>query len=272
MSGFQSRRKFMGAAGVAAVAAADVAAFGGRHRRWCPPQPCPPCPLPWPPQPLPPDPQPNPDAGLRVRQSVNSLAPQQVDALRRGVAAMKALDASAPNDPRGWRFQANIHGNDGPLSNVLWGQCTHSNGAAQITLQFLTWHRAYLHFFERILRAMSGDPSLNLPYWDWTTDRTLPVAYREYVPGGNPLRDDTRQFNLNDGDALIPTAGRGLPGALAAPGFTGADGFSYLLEAQPHGSIHTGIGGHMGSTDTAGRDPVFWVHHANIDQIGRAHV
>jgi tyrosinase len=51
------------------------------------------------------------------------------------------------------------------------------------------------------------------------------------------------------------------------------------LEAIPHNRIHTAIGGSsaqsggsvrigfMGDTSTAARDPVFWVHHANIDRL-----
>src|SRR5215207_8952674 len=51
-------------------------------------------------------------------------------------------------------------------------------------------------------------------------------------------------------------------------------GFSLALESDPHGPIHTltsgadergNPNGDMGDTATAGRDPIFWVHHAAID-------
>lgn len=47
------------------------------------------------------------------------------------------------------------------------------------------------------------------------------------------------------------------------------DGFSPVLEDIPHGSVHSAVGTvkGMGSFEYAGRDPIFWLHHANIDRI-----
>jgi tyrosinase len=39
------------------------------------------------------------------------------------------------------------------------------------------------------------------------------------------------------------------------------------LDAQPHGSVHVHVGGTMGLFQTAGLDPVFWMHHCNIDRL-----
>src|SRR5687767_10300702 len=71
----------------------------------------------------------------------------EMTALRRGVAVMQQLSLDDPADPRGWRFQANIHGappEEG--SNPAWRQCQHGS------FFFLPWHRMYLYWFERILR------------------------------------------------------------------------------------------------------------------------
>ncbi len=87
------------------------------------------------------------------------------------------------------------------------------------------------------------------------------------MPGGNPLADQSRLNGLNDGDPLIPQAGRGLAAALAAGDFGGPQGHNYLLEFGPHNSVHGAIGGNMGDTATAGNDPVFWLHHANVDRL-----
>ena len=38
---------------------------------------------------------------------------------------------------------------------------------------FLPWHREFLFHFENALRA--SNPSVVLPYWDWTTNRTIPA-------------------------------------------------------------------------------------------------
>ena len=43
-----------------------------------------------------------------------------------------------------------------------------------------------------------------------------------------------------------------------------------LLESQPHDLVHTDVGGNgglMSSPTTAGLDPIFWLHHANIDRL-----
>jgi tyrosinase len=39
------------------------------------------------------------------------------------------------------------------------------------------------------------------------------------------------------------------------------------LEQKPHDLVHDGIGGLMGDPETAGYDPIFWLHHANIDRL-----
>ena len=31
--------------------------------------------------------------------------------------------------------------------------------------------------------------------------------------------------------------------------------------------MHVAVGGWMGSFETAGLDPIFWLHHANIDRL-----
>jgi len=49
----------------------------------------------------------------------------------------------------------------------------------------------------------------------------------------------------------------------------GRDGFSLALEITPHGDVHSAVGTvkGMGVFGFAGRDPIFWMHHANIDRI-----
>jgi tyrosinase len=39
------------------------------------------------------------------------------------------------------------------------------------------------------------------------------------------------------------------------------------MDAQPHGSVHNQVNGAMASFPTAGLDPVFWLHHCNIDRL-----
>src|SRR3979490_3552259 len=82
-------------------------------------------------------------------------------------------------DTSSWWFQANIHDlPDEELAKLraferFWRQCPHKNHF------FLRWHRAYLYFFERIVRKASGDADFTLPYWpyDDPLQASLPAAF-----------------------------------------------------------------------------------------------
>src|SRR5262249_3890259 len=74
--------------------------------------------------------------------------------------AMAAMLALPPTDPRNWYRNAFVHLLDCPHGN-WW---------------FLPWHRAYLVWFERICRQLSGDQNFALPYWDWTKNPQVPAA------------------------------------------------------------------------------------------------
>ena len=61
------------------------------------------------------------------------------------------------------------------------------------------------------------------------------------------------------------SSGLGFGGGSASPAqFNGAYGD---LEMQPHNVVHSALGGLMGDPDTAAQDPIFWLHHANIDRL-----
>jgi tyrosinase len=130
-----------------------------------------------------------------VRADFNTLGNAAVASLRNGIAAMMKLDLKDDGSPKpdadlsplGWKYQAFIHGVSLARFNAAgrpraWRTCEHSSWF------FLPWHRMELFFFERILRAMSGDNALTLPYWDFTVpdpDQTgmmvgarLPAAFR----------------------------------------------------------------------------------------------
>jgi len=147
---------------------------------------------------------------------------------------------------------------------------------------FLPWHRAYLAWFEQTIRDLTGDEDWALPYWDYSVpgdvaDRSLPVEFSvgTRVVGGravdNPLFADGR----NGG--AIPRQDVDIVGALSERrfvrsfprGFGGRDPDTTngLVEMEPHNFVHGDIGGLMGFTTTAGRDPIFWLHHANIDRL-----
>ncbi len=201
-------------------------------------------------------------AGVAVRRNVYSLAPNgpEMAALRRGIQVMRSRN---PEDPTSWNYQARIHGmvrgGAQPPFGAPWATCRHGSN------DFLSWHRLYLHFFERILRQASGDPSFTLPYWDYSVagQNSLPPAFRN--PSGDPLYEARRNPWINAGSPISPTVASSAA-AMQSPRFT-RPFFSAAVENQPHNVIHVEIGGAMGDPATAGEDPIFWLHHANIDRL-----
>lgn len=214
--------------------------------------------------------------------------------------AVERLRERPADDPTGWTYQAAVHGTT--VRPDRWrNQCQH------FSWFFLPWHRLYLYWFERIVRSVVAsldevDPETRdgwaLPYWDYggsRADAALPPAFRaRQLPDGrpNPLRVEQRDARMNRG-GLLPAQVTSARLALqtlefAAPrtpgqpaGFGGpVTGWHHAaesgvavpgaLEATPHGVVHTGVGGRggwMSGFDSAPLDPVFWLHHANIDRL-----
>jgi tyrosinase len=179
-----------------------------------------------------------------------------VTTYRAAVAAMKALPSS---NPISWVAQANIHNN----------KCPHG------CWFFLPWHRAYLLYFERICRKVTGDNSFALPYWNWTTSPSIPAPF--WGTSSNALYDSTRNVGPTDQadpswigapviENILSNPSFTLFGSSKPPGglptHTGS-GFG-ILEGNPHNNIHSWIGGDMGAF-LSPLDPIFWMHHNMLD-------
>ena len=189
----------------------------------------------------------------RVRPNIASLTPAQLAALKTGVQTMMGRSAS---DPTSWSYQAAMHYTFTTPTLPLWNGCQHG------TIQFLGWHRLFLYYFERILRKASGSPSLMLPFWNWTASRAMPAPFIDSTPG-NPLFTTHRGSGINGG-ALLPTSAVAITTPMADIPF---NDFTSDLEGTPHGAVHVACGGWMGSVPTAAQDPIFWLHHCNIDRL-----
>jgi tyrosinase len=171
----------------------------------------------------------------------------QYTSLLSAVAAMKAN--TDPNDPRSWTYWTNIHVN----------YCPH--GIAY----FLGWHRGYLYHFERQLRVVSGDAYLNLPYWDYYTDPNLPVEFTD-TRAGNPLYVERLNTNVSAALSMEPFS------PLLVNFMRGAKrAYEPSFENAPHNTLHNLIGGVM-PTMQSPIDPIFWLHHANVDRLWAAWV
>lgn len=218
--------------------------------------------------------------------------------------AVREMQTRPISDPTSWRYQAAIHEYRRALDPLqqpddiappaaeqrrFWSQCQHSSW------YFLPWHRWYLYYFEQIVAAtvvqLGGPEGWALPYWNYS-DATNPDArslapefWAETMPDGSPnaLRVEDRNFG-NDGSPVGDSADTDLT-CLTEPEYTadatgGSPGFGGpktrfshgggpvgAVEATPHGAMHVAVGGWLGRFNTAGLDPLFWCHHANVDRL-----
>lgn len=198
---------------------------------------------------------------IRPRRPASSLTTSEIAKLKAAYKAMRDLDTSDPNDPRGFARQANIH-------------CWYCGAGTQVhnSWQFFAWHRAYLYFHERILGKLIGDMEFRLPYWSWeaASHRRIPSAYTSPNNATNPLWNSTRAMGPTDVIPEEDVSADVMEAALSADTFTDFGGDADnggTPEGAPHGSIHVDVGGDMGFFNSAARDPVFYAHHSNIDKM-----
>lgn len=169
--------------------------------------------------------------------------------------AIKAMQTRSNNDPLSWAYQAAIHGTllSPPLAS--WNTCEHG------TDFFWSWHRMYLYWFERIIRKMCGEPCWALPYWNWApgTELQLPAPFRD---PSSELYISNRDPNINNGSGSLNPGSIDISFAFSQLDFLTANS---IIQG-PHGSVHVEVGGSMSSVPTAAQDPIFYLHHANVDR------
>lgn len=209
---------------------------------------------------------------LPRRREINGLALNDpiVETLRDGVRLLKNRPAGGPN----WTDMSNIHGTYAGGFN----KCPHGNW------YFLPWHRAYLLMYERMIRSVTGNDAFAMPYWDWAANRTVPLAFKNATYNGqdNPLYVAARNNAWSIPDLYVgpsvmssiysqtdfelfgssrPTGQNNLNASWIKSG-----GIQGTLEATPHNNIHNNLGGYMPNGNSP-MDPIFLMHHGNIDRI-----
>jgi tyrosinase len=240
-------------------------------------------------------------ANIRLRRDIWSVAKQDENAARtqewdpvlrgyaHGVELMMRLGGRANRnttpkpslDVRSWEWMANTHLTPKGQKHMqpLWASCAHHDRF------FLVWHRAYLAWFETTIQTLIDDREWALPYWDYSDPARpetleLPWEFRveqRTVDGklvDNPLYVDSGDRpghpSAEDVDIVEAMSERFFVREFPVRGFGGVDGqwkLAGYLEAKPHDAVHDRLGGIMGDVSLSARDPIFWLHHANLDRL-----
>jgi tyrosinase len=141
-----------------------------------------------------------PTAGpLEVRKNGNALSAGEREAFVNAILAIK-------KKPSPWAPGLTVYD-----TFVLWHRDAFSCAvmAAHMGPAFLPWHRQFLRMFELELQAV--EPTVTLPYWDWTVDREHnSYVWADDFMGGNgdpnqgfavttgPFRKDRWVLNVFD--------------------------------------------------------------------------
>lgn len=248
--------------------------------------------------------------------------PARVQSFRNAVAAMKANNSADPASAAyrmSWEYWGSMHGYFGAsskagtvaafrtrrgiadpqfdpsfvgvrdttppddIAKAVWDQCQHG------TDWFFAWHRLYLFYFEKVLQKAANDPSLRLPYWDYTDVANLgmPDEFRSptYMNAqgqsvANPLFEDRRAPGwAPPGTHALEESDTDINDALDNANFfdqIGADGklipgYQRTIERGVHGNVHCDVMRCpvtvMGAVPFSANDPIFWMHHCNIDRM-----
>ncbi|KAJ3019676.1 hypothetical protein HKX48_001919 [Thoreauomyces humboldtii] len=162
----------------------------------------------------------------------------------------------------------------------------------------LPWHRRFLHVYENALQTVAADPTLFVPYWNWSDDSQNVAGAKVWQAfghdGSSAAGGCVVDGNFANWAVKVDSGADGL-GSTAAPAHclkrnenfstlgafiapeplsmifkeTSYDAFRQRLEKGAHNAVHNTIGGSVG--DMAGgwscTDPIFWLHHAFIDKL-----
>ena len=228
---------------------------------------------------------------MRIRRNVKFLSSADKGRFANAVVALKGQPSVLhPGNPQLSRYDdyPEIH------MNAMMA----SPGWAHRLPAFFPWHREMLLQFENDLAAI--DPLVTIPYWDWPDAASNPFTVDFLGGDGDPADSDkvkTGPFakgganawtlkvedNVGDPDFLqrsfgtdatamsLPTASD-VDTALSVdhydsfPWSGSSSGVRANVENNLHNLVHRWVSGTMGMM-TSPNDPVFWLHHCNIDRL-----
>ncbi|KAF5182131.1 Polyphenol oxidase protein [Thalictrum thalictroides] len=235
---------------------------------------------------------------MRVRPAAHLVDDKYIAKYSRAIALMKALP---DDDPRSFKQQANVHC---AYCDGAYDQIGFPNLKLQVhsSWLFFPFHRYFVYFHEKILGGLIDDPTFALPFWNWDAPAgmRMPTIYANpSSPLYDPLRDAKHQppvvidldynlidpqisdkeqivINLSTMYRTMVSNGKTSQLFLGSPYRAGdaSDPGAGSLENVPHGTVHIWAGDrsqpnieNMGSLYSAGRDPIFFCHHSNVDRM-----
>ena len=137
------------------------------------------------------------------------------------------------------------------------------------------------------MRDLSGKADFALPYWDYCNpaNRVMPEIFRMPADPSNCLFVAARCTALNQGKPIDSEMDPALD-LTSLMQLTNPALFNSQIDGAPHGAMHDYIGGAsddetffnpiyniggkpgpMSEIASAAFDPIFWLHHSNIDYI-----
>jgi tyrosinase len=183
-----------------------------------------------------------------VRKNHSRLsAPEQ----KRFIRAINQLHGTSALAPAYRAFVA-VHARAMSMAGMMWE--VHTMSVGMPGTNFLAWHRHFLLAFEQRLQQV--DPAVSIPYWDWITDPAIPAFLND--PALLAKWSVERSYTRHE----MPS-GAELDLAMRIDRFPR---FQRKLELGPHSDVHLAVGGTM-ATAVSPADPLFWLHHANLDRL-----
>lgn len=218
--------------------------------------------------------------GERAYSAEGAFAPsEQAYASEQAFAPVEAVSIhrreASSLSPADWRLVERAF--DGLKANGVWEQYgrmhvdyfdhIHGMNTDWGAVRFLPWHRVFLFAFEQQLRSVV--PGVALPYWDWSERPNLPQFVLDFAPRGGlwdrirrppargvPLPTRAQVAWIQARPQLFPSSG--------SPRQRGY--YSYDLEMRAHNTVHVWVDGIM-AEGLSPIDPLFFLHHANVDRL-----
>ena len=186
---------------------------------------------------------------MAVRKRATAVTGEEQNRFRNVITRL----INAPGDPNPYGTLVAHHANHGHNMHPFMGAI-----AAQ---RFLPWHRVYVLKLEQMGQEI--DPLFFVPYWKWTTQRAVPPWLENFKPTIKlPGINRTVTRNPPRPNTTLPTSSQ-INRILKIDTFTS---FVNELDA-PHGRVHNWCFGIMSDVSWSPVDPLFWLHHAEIDRI-----